>query len=77
MEYLIGVGLAVVVCAFARLTGFDREPSLLSDAADSDCHVLHFVCRHGEFHAGAGAGATDSGRFSRADRWPAVSLPCC
>ena len=25
MEYLIGVGLAVVVCAFARLVGFDRE----------------------------------------------------
>jgi len=25
MEYLIGVGLAVVVCAFAMLVGFDRE----------------------------------------------------
>jgi hypothetical protein len=25
MEYLIGVGLAVVVCAFATLTGFDRD----------------------------------------------------
>ena len=25
MEYLTGVGLAVVVCAFAMLTGFDRE----------------------------------------------------
>jgi hypothetical protein len=25
MEYLIGVGLAVVVCAFAMLTGFDRD----------------------------------------------------
>ncbi len=25
MEYLIGAGLAVVVCAFATLTGFDRD----------------------------------------------------
>jgi hypothetical protein len=25
MEYLIGVGLAVVVCAFAALAGFDRD----------------------------------------------------
>ena len=25
MEYLIGVGLAVVVCAFAMLAGFDRD----------------------------------------------------
>ena len=25
MEYLIGVGLAVAVCAFATLTGFDRD----------------------------------------------------
>ena len=25
MEYLIGVGLAVVVCAFGRLAGFDRD----------------------------------------------------
>jgi len=25
MEYLIGVGLAVVVCVFARLVGFDRD----------------------------------------------------
>ena len=25
MEYLIGVGLAVVVCVFATLVGFDRE----------------------------------------------------
>jgi hypothetical protein len=25
MEYLIGVGLAVVVCAFAMLVGFDRD----------------------------------------------------
>jgi hypothetical protein len=25
MEYVIGVGLAVVVCAFARLVGFDRD----------------------------------------------------
>lgn len=25
MEYLIGVGLAAVVCAFAALTGFDRD----------------------------------------------------
>src|SRR5689334_16436463 len=25
MEYLIGVGLAVVVCAFAVLSGFDRD----------------------------------------------------
>jgi len=25
MEYLIGVGLAVVVCAFATLVGFDRD----------------------------------------------------
>jgi hypothetical protein len=25
MEYLIGVGLAVVVCVFAMLTGFDRD----------------------------------------------------
>jgi hypothetical protein len=24
MEYLIGVGLAVVMCAFATLVGFDR-----------------------------------------------------
>ena len=33
MEYLIGVGLAVSVCAFAALVGFDRErvfyPTLL------------------------------------------------
>src|SRR2546423_265656 len=25
MEYLIGVGLALLVCAFARLVGFDRD----------------------------------------------------
>jgi hypothetical protein len=25
MEYLIGVGLAVVVCAFTTLGGFDRD----------------------------------------------------
>lgn len=25
MEYLIGVGLAIVVCAFATLVGFDRD----------------------------------------------------
>jgi hypothetical protein len=25
MEYLIGVGLAVVVCTFAMLVGFDRD----------------------------------------------------
>jgi hypothetical protein len=25
MQYLIGVGLAVVVCAFATLVGFDRD----------------------------------------------------
>ena len=25
MEYLIGAGLALVVCAFARLAGFDRD----------------------------------------------------
>ena len=25
MEYLIGVGLAVMVCVFAMLTGFDRD----------------------------------------------------
>jgi hypothetical protein len=25
MEYLIGVGLAVVVCVFAMLTEFDRD----------------------------------------------------
>jgi hypothetical protein len=25
MEYLVGVGLAVVVCAFATLVGFDRD----------------------------------------------------
>jgi len=25
MEYLVGVGLAVVVCVFAMLTGFDRD----------------------------------------------------
>jgi hypothetical protein len=25
MEYLIGVGLAMAVCAFAMVTGFDRE----------------------------------------------------
>jgi hypothetical protein len=34
MEYLIGVGLAVLVCAFAMLTGFDRDrvfyPTLLT-----------------------------------------------
>jgi len=34
MEYLIGVGLALVVCAFAMLTGFDRDrvfyPTLLT-----------------------------------------------
>ena len=34
MEYLIGVGLAVVVCAFAMLAGFDRDrvfyPTLLT-----------------------------------------------
>ena len=33
MEYLIGVGLAVVVCAFTTLVGFDRDrvfyPTLL------------------------------------------------
>jgi hypothetical protein len=26
MEYLIGAGMAVVVCAFAMLAGFDRDP---------------------------------------------------
>jgi hypothetical protein len=25
MEYLIGVGLALLVCAFATLAGFDRD----------------------------------------------------
>ena len=25
MEYLIGIGLAVLVCVFARLAGFDRD----------------------------------------------------
>jgi hypothetical protein len=25
MEYLIGVGLGVAVCVFARLVGFDRD----------------------------------------------------
>ncbi|HVH71655.1 MAG TPA: hypothetical protein VNB49_11160, partial [Candidatus Dormibacteraeota bacterium] len=34
MEYLIGVGLAVVVCTFATLVGFDRDrvfyPTLLT-----------------------------------------------
>jgi hypothetical protein len=34
MEYLIGVGLAVVVCAFSALVGFDRDrvfyPTLLT-----------------------------------------------
>ena len=25
MEYLIGIGLAVVVCALAMLAGFDRD----------------------------------------------------
>ena len=34
MEYLIGIGLAVVVCAFAMLAGFDRDrvfyPTLLT-----------------------------------------------
>src|SRR2546429_78612 len=34
MEYLIGVGLAVVVCTFAMLAGFDRDrvfyPTLLT-----------------------------------------------
>jgi len=34
MEYLIGVGLALVVCAFAMLAGFDRDrvfyPTLLA-----------------------------------------------
>ena len=25
MEYLIGVGIAAVVCAFATLVGFDRD----------------------------------------------------
>jgi hypothetical protein len=34
MEYLIGVGLAVAVCAFAMLVGFDRDrvfyPTLLT-----------------------------------------------
>ncbi len=33
MEYLIGVGLGMVVCAFAKLAGFDRDrvfyPTLL------------------------------------------------
>jgi hypothetical protein len=37
MEYLIGVVLAVVVCAFAMLTGFDRDrvfyPTLLMPIA--------------------------------------------
>jgi len=37
MEYLIGVGLAVVGCAFAMLTRFDRErvfyPTLRATAA--------------------------------------------
>ena len=37
MEYLIGVGLAVVVCAFALLAGFDRDrvfyPMLLAPIA--------------------------------------------
>jgi len=37
MEYLIGVGLALVVCAFAMLAGFDRDrvfyPTLLTAIA--------------------------------------------
>jgi hypothetical protein len=34
MEYMIGIGLAIVVCAFAMFTGFDRDrvfyPTLLT-----------------------------------------------
>jgi hypothetical protein len=30
MEYLIGVGLALLVCAFARLVGFDRDRAFYS-----------------------------------------------
>jgi len=32
MEYLIGVGLAMVVCAFAMLAGFDRDLPPLTPA---------------------------------------------
>src|ERR1041385_1247117 len=44
------------------------RPRILSDAGNSGCHLLHFVCGHGEIHAGAGLGVPDSRRFSRAGR---------
>jgi hypothetical protein len=33
MEYLIGIGLAAVVCAFAALSGFDRDRAFYSTVA--------------------------------------------
>ena len=33
MEYLIGIGIAVVVCCFATLTGFDRDRVFYSTLA--------------------------------------------
>jgi len=66
MEYLIGVGLALMVCAFAMVAGFDSRPRLLSDAADRDCHLLHFVCSHGKVHSGPGHRVRGGGHVFRA-----------
>src|SRR6185437_8824734 len=65
MEYLIGIGLAVVVCVFAMLAGFDRDrvlyPTLVIVVAS-----YYVLFAHGEFHACAGPGVSDSRRVSGA-----------
>ena len=52
MEYLIGVGLAVLVCVFAALVGFDRErvfyPSLVTVIAT---YYVLFAVIAGSYHA--------------------------
>ena len=71
MEYLIGAGLAVVVCAFATLVGFDRDrvfyPTLVIVIATYYV-LLRFVCRRWEFAAGASVGVPSSWRVSPAGR---------
>lgn len=67
MEYLIGVALAVVVCAFATLAGFDRDrvfyPTLVPVVASY--YVLFAVW---EFQGRDRGGVPDSRRVSRAGR---------
>jgi hypothetical protein len=67
MEYLIGSGLAVVVCTFAMLAGFDRDrvfyPMLV--AVIATYYILFAVMGSSTRVL---AGVPESRRFSRASR---------